>query len=138
MKGIDDAMMAGLSQALDLRAKRQELLAGNLANVDTPGYQPVDMAFEAALTQALDTGGRAPRLAGTDPKHMRAQAQAPQADDTVVLRPDVVDSLDGNGVDLDQEVARFVDNATRYRATAEVIRRRYALMNQILTQAGGR
>jgi flagellar basal-body rod protein FlgB len=40
-------------QALTLRANRQQVLAGNIANADTPGYQARDFDFTAALQNAL-------------------------------------------------------------------------------------
>lgn len=136
MKTISDAMTQLLTRSLDRRFERQELISGNVANVDTPGYQPVDLAFEGVVQEALDTASK--DMHRTHGAHLDGAAQRMTAAEEVVLRPDVTDALDGNGVDLDKESARLADNAARFRITAEVARRRYALINQILTQAGGR
>jgi flagellar basal-body rod protein FlgB len=136
MKAISDAMSQLLARSLDRRFERQELISGNVANVDTPGYQPVDLAFEGAIQGAMDTSAQ--DVHRTHNAHLAGTGQRMSAAEEVVLRPDVTDAMDGNGVDLDKESARLADNAARFRVTAEVARRRYALINQVLTQAGGR
>ena len=48
-------------QALMLRAERQRLIAGNIANADTPGYQARDFDFAAALRAATGSAGHGRR-----------------------------------------------------------------------------
>ncbi|MCY7315783.1 MAG: flagellar basal body rod protein FlgB [Rubrivivax sp.] len=107
------------SQALALRSERQRLIAGNIANADTPGYQARDFDFAATLraargdaaagagiardvlTGSTDSGGRAsPVLRYVQP----AQTQ-----------------LDSNTVDMDRERGNFMDNALKYDATLRFI-----------------
>lgn len=89
-------------QALQLEAKRNELLAANLANVDTPNYKARDIDFKSALAAA----------AGADP------AGAP-ADDATLLkyRVPMQPALDGNTVDEQLEQSAFAENNVRYQAT---------------------
>jgi flagellar basal-body rod protein FlgB len=79
--------------ALMLRAERQKVLAGNIANADTPGFSARDFDFKAALADATGMKYRNPE------------------------QP----SLDGNSVDLDRERANFADNALRYEAALRFI-----------------
>lgn len=110
-------------QALTLRAQRQQVLASNIANADTPGYQARDMDFAAALRQAT---GAAPAsvlrqsVAATDPRHLalRPAAAGPAA---LQYRVPEQRSLDRNTVDLDRERANFADNSVRYEATLRFI-----------------
>ncbi|MBE7941538.1 MULTISPECIES: flagellar basal body rod protein FlgB [Ramlibacter] len=98
------AKLEGHAHALDLLAQRQKVLAGNIANADTPGYKARDFDFAQALSQA------------------RAQPQG-----TATSEPDLLyrnaeqPALDGNTVDLDRERASFADNAVRYEATLRFI-----------------
>lgn len=97
------------AQALKLRAQRAELLAGNIANADTPGYKAVDMDFAKALAAATSQAARGNAAASRD--------AAPKVEE----RPAVKASLDGNTVDLDTERVNFADNALRYEATLRFI-----------------
>jgi len=98
-----DNPLAFQSQALKLRAQRAELLAGNIANADTPGYKAVDLDFAKALAAATSAAAASGQARGGAPE--------------VQERPAAKTSLDGNTVDLDTERVNFADNALRYEAT---------------------
>ncbi len=89
-------------EALVLRARRQQVLAGNIANADTPGYQAVDFDFARALEAATRRPGAVPQV-----------RLAPVA----AAQP----AADGNSVDMDAERARFADNAVRYEAALRAL-----------------
>ncbi|MDP6943394.1 MAG: hypothetical protein QF464_04530, partial [Myxococcota bacterium] len=58
--------------------------------------------------------------------------EQPRADE-VHVRSDVTNSLDANGVDLDKEMARVVDNSTKYQTTLEVARRRFNILTELIS-----
>lgn len=99
-----DELLRFHSEALNLRATRQRLLASNVANADTPGYKARDIDFRQALKAALDAP-QGPRGTGTP-------GREPQIVFRTVLQP----SADGNTVDMDVERAQFAENAGRYEA----------------------
>ena len=135
MSLVSDNTSQVLDKALSLRFERQQLLAGNIANVDTPNYQPVDLAFEGAFQAALDredqVANNAP-FSQTDDRHMSQRIVNPPRATEVLLRPDVTNSLDNNGVDLDREMARLTDNSTKYQTMVESARRRYAIITEVI------
>jgi flagellar basal-body rod protein FlgB len=111
--------------ALSLRSQRQELLASNIANADTPGYKARDIDFASALQGAL---GRSAPPAGvlnaTAPAHLGGAARNPDLlpDGTQVQYRGVVQgAVDGNTVDMDVERNQFADNALRYEAGITMI-----------------
>jgi flagellar basal-body rod protein FlgB len=115
----DTAMLNRLSdslefqtQALTLRAERQRLIASNIANADTPGYQAREIDFARTLRQwtgpAATTGG-----GGT--------SAARPGDRTLLYAAPSQTGLDGNTVDMDRERASFADNAVKYEATLRFI-----------------
>ncbi|MFP5397273.1 MAG: flagellar basal body rod protein FlgB [Gammaproteobacteria bacterium] len=109
------------SQALLLRAERQRLIASNIANADTPGYQAREMDFAQALRDATAAGGAAPAtLQRTAATHLVATA-APAAGRHMRWAAPSQTSLDGNTVDMDRERASFADNAVKYEATLRFI-----------------
>ena len=99
------------SQALALRARRAEILATNLANADTPGYQARDLDFRAVLA---GVGAAAP-VSVTDPRHLGGADT--DSDYAVSYRVPLQASLDQNTVDVQAERAAFLDNAMRYQAS---------------------
>lgn len=109
------------TQALDLLSQRQKLLAGNIANADTPGFKARDFDFAQTLAQVRSTTGSG-TFAATQAGHLLpsggpAGSLAPD----VLYRDAVQPALDGNTVDLDRERAQFADNAMRYEATLRFI-----------------
>ena len=122
------------SQALMLRSERQRLIASNIANADTPGYQARELDFANALRQATgmaqgrlggllaDQAGAAggPGLSTTHPGHDAATVGF--GDEPGLLYANhSQDSIDRNTVDLDRERASFADNSVKYEATLRFI-----------------
>lgn len=105
--------------ALSLRAERQQVLASNIANADTPNYKARDIDFSSALKQALSTSGEAvPTLAKTSPAHLGGTSGTTTASGAPLLyRTTAQGSVDGNTVDMDAERNQFADNALRYEAS---------------------
>ncbi|MFM9970342.1 MAG: flagellar basal body rod protein FlgB [Burkholderiales bacterium] len=93
------------SEALKLRSQRQQLLAANIANADTPNYKAVDLDFARALREATRTS-TSPAMGARITAEERAEGKL---------------GLDGNTVDLDNERVQFADNALRYEATLRFI-----------------
>ncbi|PBJ81907.1 flagellar basal body rod protein FlgB [Lysobacteraceae bacterium NML93-0399] len=103
--------------ALPLREQRMKLIASNLANADTPGYQARDLDFNAALANAARV-----REAGPAPAHGDSPNHIPlPGDDGLnpfsITRIASQASLDGNTVDPDAERAAYGRAALEYRAS---------------------
>ena len=108
------------AQALVLRSERQRLIAGNIANADTPGYQARDMDFGQALRQATGELPSPGLLANTQAGHQQLAAGA-RAQAHLRWATAAQPSLDNNTVDMDRERASFADNAVKYEATLRFI-----------------
>lgn len=100
------------AHALQIQQRRMTLLAGNIANADTPGFQARDVDFKAALEQAIG-GKQALRTGQAD--HL--DGVGTQADSTLLYRVPMQPSVDGNTVDVQTEQAAFMDSALRYQAS---------------------
>ncbi len=107
------------SQALVLRAERQRLIAGNIANADTPGFKARDFDFAATMRQAQGGAATNDSLGGGIARGVMASGgkAAP------VLRyvQPTQTNLDSNSVDMDRERGAFMDNALKYDATLRFI-----------------
>ncbi|QHM70605.1 flagellar basal body rod protein FlgB [Mixta intestinalis] len=119
---LDAALQFG-TEALNLRAQRQEILASNIANADTPGYQARDIDFASELNRALEKGraqGSGLGLAVTSARHIPAQTATPPSLDLLYRIPDQP-SMDGNTVDMDRERTQFADNSLKYQTDLTLI-----------------
>lgn len=122
------------AQALTLRSERQQLLASNIANADTPGYVARDMNFSQALQRATGTLPAARTLAATQPGHIGTGAGAGAgAGADLVYATQSQSNLDRNTVDMDRERASFADNALRYEATLRFINSHVRTMTSAIT-----
>jgi flagellar basal-body rod protein FlgB len=111
--------------ALSLRAQRQELIASNIANADTPNFKARDIDFASAMQGALAKANPAAGnpLAATNKGHIQPAADGKALPDgtPVLYRGVVQGSVDGNTVDMDVERNQFADNAVRYEAGITMI-----------------
>ncbi|MFM2408480.1 MAG: hypothetical protein RL358_1222 [Pseudomonadota bacterium] len=117
---LDEALRFQQS-ALTLRAGRQELLASNIANADTPNYKARDIDFASALKNALAGSGGKLSVAQTTTLHMQGTAGTAMLGAPALYRRPLQPSADGNTVDMDVERAQFADNALRYEASVKFI-----------------
>lgn len=110
-----DKEIAFVQSALDLRARRQEILAANIANSDTPHFKARDLDFASALKSAMGVAGGKLAMARTSSLHLDGAGATGAAGAHVMFRASVQPSLDGNTVDPDVERAHFAENALHYQ-----------------------
>lgn len=99
------------AQALQMRARRGEIIASNLANADTPNYKARDLDFR----NALETAQSGTSMQSTHASHIGAASGSRTA--ATLYRVPNQASLDGNTVDTQIEQASFSENAVRYQTT---------------------
>ena len=104
---IYDTTQSTLEKAIMGAAARQQAIAQNLANVDTPGYQRVDVDFHKTLRDAMASG------AGP-----QSATFSPQRDATAQVRPD------GSTVDADVEASAQARNGLEYETLVQVSKAR--------------
>ncbi len=120
------------AQALTLRSQRQQLLASNIANADTPGYVARDMNFAQALQRASGALPSARVLAATQPGHVGGAMPSGAGVDLVYATQSQT-NLDRNTVDMDRERASFADNSVRYEATLRFINGQVRTLTSAIT-----
>ena len=115
-----DPTLDGLARSLTIHQRRHEVLAANVANVETPHYHARDVDFAGALRRAFET--QTPE--GSDETPPPA---LPSIEDTSLPA-----RADGNTVDIDFEMAKLTANGTDYMALARILGRRVALLRQAI------
>lgn len=115
-----DAALRFHQSALNLRAHRQQLIASNIANADTPNFKARDFDFAHALGNALGMKNGALTLSNTSTRHLPA-AGAGSLRPAAQYRTEAQSSVDGNTVSLDTERAAFAENAVQYEASVTFV-----------------
>ena len=116
-----DSALRFHQEALNLRAERQQVLANNIANADTPQFKARDFDFASTLASVLSEGRPAAKsmnteLTVTSPLHLQSKLEQRESMTLLYRIPDQP-SLDGNTVDMDRERTAFADNAVKYQAS---------------------
>ncbi len=125
-------------QALMLRAQRNEVLAVNIANADTPNFKARDIDFRAALSQAGSSAGGQLAMSRTETGHLAqnsGDALSPLAAQLKYRLPNQP-TLDGNTVEAHVEQTAFAENALQYQASLQFLGGKFASLKSAIT--GGR
>lgn len=118
-----DSALRFHQEALNLRARRQEVLSANIAHADTPQYKARDLDFSASLSQAMERGrpSGATTMATTSSRHLAGEPMGGGGDADLLYRLPTQSSIDGNTVEMDAERAGFADNAMHYEANMTIL-----------------
>jgi flagellar basal-body rod protein FlgB len=130
---IFDATLSTLERALDVRLARQGVLAGNVANANTPGFVAKELDFDAAM-DAAGGGVAEPTLAAPAREGDLSVAGrlAPGAPGSFVRDdPAASPGLDGNAVDLDRTLGAVAENAIQYGAAAKAAAKKLAILRYV-------
>ena len=100
-----------LGSALSLRARRNEILASNIANAATPNYKARDIDFETEIKKYQSKGS----IQVTNDQHI--PVMRPASPGKVQFRKNINPSLDGNTVELAIEQLQFAENSMKYQST---------------------
>jgi flagellar basal-body rod protein FlgB len=114
-----DVTLEGIGKALTLHQRRHQVLASNLANVETPGFRAKEMDFKAALRDAFAEPGE-------------QTGQSSNAISAVIEDPEGPMRSDGNSVDVDLQMAKLASNSSRFNTLAKVLGKRFALLRQAI------
>ena len=120
-------------QALSLRSYRQELIASNIANADTPNYKARDIDFKSAFDTTLS--GRmsgALALNRTAPGHLTGDASSPYAG-ALKYRSEFQSSVDGNTVNMDVERSALAENSLHIEALLNFVNGSFKKMQSALS-----
>ena len=132
-----DQQLGTLRTAANLRAYRQEVLASNIANADTPNYKARDIDFKAALDGVISgRGAGSVSMSQTSPRHLAGAGSAQCALRRGVARTatEYQAAVDGNTVNMDVERSAFAENAVQLEAALTFIRQQ---LTQLQTRHPG-
>jgi len=104
-------------EALRFRSQRSEVLANNLANADTPGFKARDIQFDSVLDEARQ--GLAMQASHAD--HLGGSGNSAAGTPEMLYRNPTQPSIDGNTVDAQAEMARFMQNSMDFQSSFQFL-----------------
>lgn len=125
-------------QALHLRTKRAEVLANNLANVDTPNFKAKDIDFKAVLNSKMNSSAPTLKMATSHSAHRSdmfdsgPSAEINGEDVELLYRTPLQPSVDGNTVDEQMEQAEFMKNAMQHQASYTFLNKKFKGLSSAL------
>ena len=130
-----------LERRLDVRSTKHKVIAANIANIDTPNYRPFNVLVEEALkreaaSNGARTDGEIP-LMRTDIRHFGSSDEKGLAPvETREFSVNTQFRMDGNKVDMDQEMVDLSENGILYNASAQIISAKLRGLKEIITSGG--
>ena len=130
-------LFAALTRKLEWLGDRQRVLSQNVANADTPGYQANDLkpvSFRALVGGTIATNGA--KLTPTDNRHLIGSAghgnfATQRSRDSFEITPS------GNGVVLEQQIAKMADNQMQFAASTGLYKKHINMLRMALGRRGG-
>jgi len=124
---IADRTINALQKSLDLRAQKQQVIAANIANAETPGYEARKLNFEENLRKALET----PEMNGrqTNAKHFPLGLQGVHGVQGSISKQEGTNPLgDGNTVSIDDEMLDLAENQLLYEAGSQILKKKFSML----------
>jgi len=126
-----------MEAALLGRAQRQDMIAGNIANIDTPFYKARDIDFESALIEKTKQmyqhhDVKPLEMAKTDSSHMDGYQSVDSSKSTIFLRDGHMAKNDGNTVDLDIETTELSKNSVMFNALTAALKKNSQIFKSVL------
>ena len=128
-----DSALSLAQRALNGLSYRKDLIAQNIANVDTPGYLAKEVNFETTLKRVMD-GVEGVEQKKTDDGHMSMEGTSGSDFYMVQNRPGGSLRADGNDVDVDQELVDMSETELKYQTLTQVISKKLSILKSIATE----
>ena len=128
-----DQTLTTAAKALNLRARRHELIISNLANADTPGYKAFDLEMEKAIAVQTGKGPKA-SLAKTHSAHIPIGTARNDHLRPYLVRNEDPNNMrgDGNTVNMEREMGSLAENHLMYKASAQIVAKKFQSLKSVI------
>jgi len=125
-----------IAKAIELRGIRADMIASNLANINTPHFKARDIRFEGYLqneAQKLSHGESGVlKMAGTHHQHMQGSSTSSNGGAELFLRDGHMAKNDGNTVDIDVETSEMSKNAIMIQVLSAALKKNSMMMKSAI------
>ncbi len=127
MADLFDNITFALERQMSYSMQRQQLLSSNIANADTPKYQPKELSFQDQLNAVLDPQNNM-NMKITSSGHTNAFEEAKMGKGQTLSQADGPARPDGNSVDLDTQLKKMSQNALTFQAASKLLMKKLATL----------
>ena len=128
---LSDQTLDAMEVYMTRLSQRQQVVASNLANIDTPGYKTRDISFHATMQELLS--GDSMNLRATRPEHTQAWVPVtPQAQAFEVQG--LPSRTDQNNVDLDREMLKLSQTSFGYSLITQMVRGKFRTLSVAINE----
>ena len=129
--GLIDQTTLLLKKSLELRMRNQNVIASNIANAQTPGYEAKHFEFETDLRRAVEN--RSSGMVVTNPRHIAGNGISLESVKGKLTTIKDKSALgDGNTVDVDQEMVTMAQNQIMFEASTQMLNKKLAIMKYVI------
>lgn len=129
-----DPIYSQLERVMDLRSEQHNMVAANLSNSSTPGYMAQELDFSTVLADVMETEGPSLNMANTDDKQMHLGGITGMHSTPAITTHEAPPwSLDGNSVDMEQQLMHMIDNNLMFNAVTRSTAKKLALLKTAIT-----
>lgn len=125
-----------LVKTAQLRTQKAEVIAGNIANLDTPGYKARNFEFAEQLHKASEASANSLTMTATNVNHFGRLSNINSIRGNVTTKANPLGGLDGNSVNLDQEMADQAINEGAYSRTMQLLKSKMAILKNAIIEGG--
>ncbi|MBN2808384.1 MAG: flagellar basal body rod protein FlgB [Deltaproteobacteria bacterium] len=136
INSLFDSTSALLIKTAQLRTQKAKVIAGNIANVDTPGYKARDFRFAEQLRQAAAGQPGALAMTTTRANHIGGLHPVSAVQGNIGTKTNPLGGLDGNSVNLDQEMADQAINNEAFMQTIQMLKTKMAILKNAIVEGG--
>ncbi len=130
-----------LGESLNVLSDRQNIIASNVANIDTPGYKAKVLNFKDVMDDLVSSGSSVSMTSDSTKDLSYKNSYDATRNDYGFIKSFIhnqtiktVPTLDGNTVDLSKEMTNMTSNAIRFKAVAVLLSKKFALLHYAITQ----
>lgn len=125
-----------LVKTAQLRSKKAEVIAGNIANLDTPGYKAKNFEFAEQLQKASRQTTSSLPMTSTNVNHFGHLSNINRVRGEIVSKSNPLGGLDKNSVNLDQEMADQAINDGAYSRSMQLLKSKMAILKNAIVEGG--
>ena len=133
-----DRLSSTVQHAMTYRLQRHNMISANMANIDTPGYTPVELQFQEQLRSYYENdapySSTSRGLTTTHSSHFGMDDPIEQGE--IEFDPYSLPDSKGNSVDIDHESSKLAENQLMYRTLITAYNKRVSFLQHVIS--GGR
>jgi len=119
---LNNQMVEAMAGYMDRLSQRQQIVASNIANIDTPGYKTKDISFRATMQELMNAEVD---LHTSRPGHISTPDNSFLRNSMTFETPGLIERADQNNVDIDRELLKLGETSFGYSLMTQLMRGKF-------------